>query len=181
LDLLVLVTTSDGAEVRAPADGFVGRPKDLPPRAARKLFSAFSLSSWSLPGQDFLRFLFEQLELAGTRSVWAAGLEGLFAAEHVPAGDQDLARDRRLGRVGLAGARLDVSVEPVPGVGLTPGALGGLDGGETQGARAGLGQLTTARALAGLLDARGQARVADQLARTSKAGHVADLGRDGQA
>jgi hypothetical protein len=40
-----------------------------------------------------------------------ARLEGLFAAKHVPAGDQNLAGDRRLGRVRLAGPRLDVGVE----------------------------------------------------------------------
>jgi hypothetical protein len=67
-----------------------------------------------------------------------ARLEGLFAAEHVPAGDENLARDRRLGRVRLAGTGLDVRVEPVPGVRFTPGALGRLDGGEAQRARAGL-------------------------------------------
>src|SRR5215218_414521 len=84
-------------------------------------------------------------------SVGVAGLEGLFAAEHVPAGDQDLAGDGGLGRVRLAGARLDVRVEPVPGVRLAPGALGGLDGGEAQRPRAGLRELAGARALARLL------------------------------
>src|SRR4029453_19565889 len=58
-------------------------------------------------------------------SARAVRLEGLFAAEHVPRGDQDLAGDRRFGRVRLAAARLNVRVEPVPGVRLTPGALGG--------------------------------------------------------
>jgi hypothetical protein len=42
--------------------------------------------------------------------VGVARLEGLFAAEHVPAGDENLAGDGRLGRVGLAGPRLDVRV-----------------------------------------------------------------------
>jgi hypothetical protein len=72
----------------------------------------------------------QKAEGAGRDRIGAGAVrfEGLFAAEHVPAGDQDLARDRRLGRVRLAGARLDVRVERVPGVRLTPGALGGLDG-----------------------------------------------------
>jgi hypothetical protein len=43
--------------------------------------------------------------------------EGLVAAEHVPAGDKDLAGDDGLGRIRLAGvAALDVAVEAVPGV-----------------------------------------------------------------
>src|SRR5829696_15662 len=108
----------------------------------------------------------------------AARLEGLLEAEDVPAGDQDLAGDGGLGRVRLAGARLDVRVEPVPGVRLAPGALGGLDGGEAQRARTRLRELARARALARLLDARGETGVADQLARRGKAGDVADLGGD---
>src|ERR687887_235247 len=44
------------------------------------------------------------------------GLEGFVAGEHVPGGDQDLARDRRLGGVVVAGAAADVEVELVPGV-----------------------------------------------------------------
>src|SRR5438876_3157352 len=43
------------------------------------------------------------------------GLEGLVAEEHVPGGDQDLARDRGLGGVGVPGAAADVEVELVPG------------------------------------------------------------------
>jgi hypothetical protein len=50
------------------------------------------------------------------RVAGAAGLEGLLAGEHVPSGDQDLAGDGALGRVGLAAALLDVAVELVPGV-----------------------------------------------------------------
>src|SRR5262249_58842238 len=42
----------------------------------------------------------------------AARLERLFAAEHVPDGDQDLARHRGLCWVGRAGALLDVAVLP---------------------------------------------------------------------
>jgi len=38
------------------------------------------------------------------------GVEGLVAGEHVPGGDQDLACDRGLGRVVVAGAAADVEV-----------------------------------------------------------------------
>src|SRR6266508_823776 len=55
------------------------------------------------------------------------GLEGLVAGEHVPGGDQDLAGDRGLGGVVVAGAASDVGVEVVPGVRFAPGLLGGLD------------------------------------------------------
>src|SRR6266516_4557414 len=41
------------------------------------------------------------------------GLEGLVAGEHVPGGDQDLARHRGLGGVGVTGAASDVDVEVV--------------------------------------------------------------------
>jgi hypothetical protein len=51
----------------------------------------------------------------------AGRLEGLLALQHVPDGDQQLAGDRRLGRVGLAAAALDVEVEPVPGIRRPPG------------------------------------------------------------
>src|SRR6266508_6862218 len=44
------------------------------------------------------------------------GLEGLVAGEHVPGGEEDLARDRGFGRVAVTGAAADVEVEPVPGV-----------------------------------------------------------------
>src|SRR5215211_6749741 len=49
------------------------------------------------------------------------GLEGFVAREHVPGGDQDLARDRGLGRVVVAGAAADVEVELVPRVCFAPG------------------------------------------------------------
>src|ERR687886_297422 len=69
--------------------------------------------------------------------------EGLLAREHVPGGDQDLARDGGLGRV-LARALGDVGVELVPRVRRAPGLMGGLDGGPAQRPRAGLGQRTGA-------------------------------------
>jgi hypothetical protein len=83
-----------------------------------------------------------------------ARLERLVEREDVPGGDQDLARDGGLGRVGLAVAALDVGVEAVPRIGRPPGVLGGFDGGPAQGRGTGLGQPTGVRALAGLLDAR---------------------------
>src|SRR6266511_4524831 len=52
------------------------------------------------------------------------GREGFVAGEHVPGGDQDLARDRGLGRVVVAGATADVEVELVPGVRFAPRLLG---------------------------------------------------------
>jgi hypothetical protein len=113
-------------------------------------------------------------------AVAAAGLEGLVAGQDVPGGDQDLAGDRGLGGVGLAVALGGVAVELVPGVGLAPGLLGGLDRRPAQRLRAGLGERAGARALAGLLELRGQAGVADQLARRREAGDVADLARDRQ-
>src|SRR6266571_9251202 len=63
-------------------------------------------------------------ELAGTGVplvVRGGGLEGLVPREHVPGGDQDLERDRGLGRVAVAGAAADVEVEVVPGVRFAPG------------------------------------------------------------
>src|SRR3954466_9488166 len=46
-------------------------------------------------------------------AAWAAGLERLVAREHVPGGDQDLARDGRLG--GVAAVALgDIEVELMP-------------------------------------------------------------------
>src|ERR687895_2380778 len=49
-------------------------------------------------------------------AVAAAGLEGLLAREHVPGGDQHLARDGGLAGVGLALALCGLAIEPVPGV-----------------------------------------------------------------
>src|SRR6186997_2339752 len=43
----------------------------------------------------------------------AARLERLVARENVPCRDQDLARDRALGRVALAGALLDIDIQAV--------------------------------------------------------------------
>src|SRR5687767_14405166 len=63
----------------------------------------------------------------GAAGAARGGLEGLVAGEHVPGGDQDLARDRGLGGVAVAGAASDVGVEVVPGIGFAPGLLGGLD------------------------------------------------------
>ena len=76
---------------------------------------------------------------------WRGGLEGLLAGEDVPGGDQDLARDGGLGRV-LAGALGEIGVELVPGVGRSPGMLGGFDGGPAQGVGAAL-EMRPTRAL----------------------------------
>jgi hypothetical protein len=64
----------------------------------------------------------------GARRGSGCGLEGFVAGEHVPGGDQDLARDGGLGGVAVAGAAADVEVELVPGVRFAPGVLGGFDG-----------------------------------------------------
>jgi hypothetical protein len=55
------------------------------------------------------------------------GVEGLVAGEHVPGGDQDLARDRGFGGVGVTRPTTDVEVEVVPGARFAPGLLRGLD------------------------------------------------------
>src|SRR3954471_10858921 len=70
----------------------------------------------SLPGQGRCRSRRD----GGCGGAW---LERLLAGEDVPGGDQDLARDGRLGRVALAVAVLGVGVEAVPGVGRSPGLL----------------------------------------------------------
>src|SRR5204862_2747150 len=70
------------------------------------------------------------------------GVGGFVAGEHVPGGEQDLARDRGLGGVVVAGAAADVGVELVPGVGFAPGLLGGLDRGPAEQPRARLVQRT---------------------------------------
>src|SRR6266545_8006433 len=67
-------------------------------------------------------------------------VEGLVAGEHVTGGDRDLARDRRLGRVAVAGTGADVEVEPVPRVRFAPGLLGRLDGRPAEQARARLAE-----------------------------------------
>src|SRR4051795_11056747 len=55
------------------------------------------------------------------RAARARGIEGLLERQHVPAGDQDLARDGGLGGVTVAAAALlDVEVELMPRVGRSP-------------------------------------------------------------
>src|SRR3954447_10785054 len=113
---------------------------DAPGRVERVAHFSFGAwcadCSWELPrllnsmrGRQAAR---KQRELAETSvapaRLRAGGLEGLLAAEDVPAGDQDLARDGGLGGV-LAGAFGEVAVEPVPGVGRAPGGVGRFDGG----------------------------------------------------
>src|SRR5215207_11495932 len=109
------------------------------------------------------------------------GLEGLVAGEHVPGGDQDLARDRGLGGVVVAGAVTDVEVELVPGVRFAPGLLGGLDCRPAEQARARLAEWSAARpSLTRLVDAWGESTVGDELLRTGEAADLADLDRDRQ-
>src|SRR6266545_2642948 len=109
------------------------------------------------------------------------GVGGLVAGEHVPDGDQDLARDRRLGRVAVAGAGADVEVEPVPGVRFAPRLLGRLDGRPAEQARARLAERAAARpSLTRLADARGESTVGDELLRAGEAADLADLDRDRQ-
>src|SRR5437667_2988142 len=73
------------------------------------------------------------------------GFEGFAAGEHVPGGDQDLARDRGFRGVVVARAAADVEVELVPGVRFAPGLLGGLDRGPAEQPRARLVQRTGVR------------------------------------
>src|SRR3954451_18167073 len=109
-----------------------------------------------------------------------AGLEPLVARQHVPGGDQDLARDGGLG--GVAAVALgDIEVELVPRVARPPGLLGGFDRGPAQRARAGLRERAGARAVAGLLDARRQTGRADELLGRREARDVTDLAGDRQA
>ena len=89
------------------------------------------------------------------------GLKDLLSGEHVPGGDQQLARDRGLRRVGaVAGSESPVVL--VEGVGRPPGLVGGLDRRPAKRARAGLRQPPGGRALARLADPRRQPRIADQ-------------------
>src|SRR6266508_4700843 len=97
------------------------------------------------------------------------GVEGLVAGEHVPGGDQDLARDRGLGRVAVAGAGADVEVERVPRVRFAPGLLGRLDGRPAKQARARLAERAAARpSLTRLVDAWGESTVGDEPGRAGE-------------
>src|SRR5215211_8400813 len=108
-------------------------------------------------------------------------VEGLVAGEHVPGGDQDLARDRGLGRVAVTRPATDVEVELVPGVRFAPGLLGRLDGRPAKQARARLAERAAARpSLTRLADARGESSVGDELLRAGEAADLADLDRDRQ-
>src|SRR3954453_7856578 len=116
------------------------------------------------------------------RAARARGVEGLLERQHVPAGDQDLARDGRLSRVALAAAALlDVDVELMPGVGGPPRRLGGLDRRPAQHRRAALGELARPGLLAGLIDTRYQPGVTDELAGRRQARDVSDLAGDREA
>src|SRR6266511_4413179 len=109
------------------------------------------------------------------------GLEGLLAGEHVRGGDQDLARDRGLGRVAVTRAATDVEVELVPGVRFAPGPLGRLDSRPAEQPRAGLAERAAALpGLTGLADAWGESTVGDELLRSGEAADLADLDRDRQ-
>src|SRR5918995_7528752 len=102
------------------------------------------------------------------------GLEGLVAGEHVPGGDQDLARDRCLGGVVVARAAADVEVELVPGVRLAPGLLGGLDRRPAEQPRARLAQRTAVRpTFTRLADAGRESAVGDELLGTGEAADLA--------
>src|SRR5215211_885026 len=94
-------------------------------------------------------------------------IEGLVAGEHVPGGDQDLARDRGLGGVGVTRAASDLEVELVPGVRVAPGLLRRLDRRPAEQPRARLVERAAARpGLTGLVDAWGEPTVGDELRRT---------------
>src|SRR5205823_7138153 len=109
------------------------------------------------------------------------GLEGLVAGEHMPGGDQDLARDRGLGGVGVAGAATDVEVELVPGIRFAPGLLGRLDRGPAKQPRARLTERAAARStVTRLADAWGESTVGDELLRSCEAVELADLDRHRQ-
>src|SRR5215213_8924125 len=113
------------------------------------------------------------------RAAGARGGEGLLERQDVPAGDQDLARDGGLGGVALAAAALlDVEVELMPWVVRSPRLLGGLDRRPAQHGRAGPRELAGAGLLPGLVDARCQPGVADELAGGREARDVADLAGD---
>src|SRR5215207_1084804 len=109
------------------------------------------------------------------------GLEGFVAGEHVPGGDQDLARDRGFRGVVVARAAADVEVELVPRVRFAPGVLGGLDRGPAEQPRARLVQRTGVRpTFTGLADTGREPTVGDELLRTGEAADLADLDRDCQ-
>src|SRR6266566_7007147 len=98
------------------------------------------------------------------------GFEGFVAGEHVPGGDQDLARDRGFRGVVVARAAADVEVELVPGVRFAPGLLGGLDRGPAEQPRARLVQRTGVRStFTGLADTWREPTIGDELLRTREA------------
>src|SRR3979411_747821 len=112
----------------------------------------------------------------GAAGASGGGLEGLVAGEHVPGGDQDLAGDRGLGRVGVSGALADVEVELVPGVRFPPGLLGRFDCRPAEQTRARLAERAAARAtLTGLAHPRRQAGVRAELLRAGETADFADL------
>src|SRR3954471_7132200 len=94
----------------------------------------FSDRLWASGGQTNGGACRDRIGRAGRR-----GLERLVAVQDVPAGDEDLAGDGGLGRIGLAVAALDLGVELVPRVAGSPGVLGCFDGGPAQRVGAGLG------------------------------------------
>src|SRR6266498_4852729 len=117
----------------------------------------------------------------GARRGSGRGLEGLVAGEHVPGGDQDLARDRGLGGVRVAGAATDVEVELVPGIRFAPRLLGRLDGGPAKQPRARLAEPAAARStVTRLADAWGESTVGDEILRSREAVDLADLDRHRQ-
>src|SRR3954468_18659318 len=125
--------------------------------------------NWSWPGQ-------ERARRAGAKGQRAAGARARASWRSGSSGNG------RLGRVALAGAALlDVEVELVPGVVRPPRLLGGLDRRPAQDRGPGLRELAGPRLLpSGLIDARCQAGVADQLAGGCEARDVADLAGDRQ-
>ena len=75
---------------------------------------------------------------------------------------------------------LDVAVEAVPGLGPAPAGPGRRDRRPAQAGRAGLREPAAAGALPRPPDARGQPRVAHQLARGSEARELSDLDREAE-
>jgi hypothetical protein len=104
----------------------------------------------------------------------------LIVGEHVPDRFGELASDREGGELATALASVSATVALDDGLveRVAAGGVGCFDERPAEMVGAVLAQRAAAIAVAGLLDLRGQAGVADQLGGGAKAGDVTDLGGD---
>src|SRR5439155_24882186 len=106
--------------------------------------------------------------------------KGLVAGEHPPARFAEAAGDLDAGDRGAAPAAVAVAhpLDDRSVVAGSAGGVGGLDQRPAEVVGAVLGERTAAVSLTGLVDARAETGVADQLARCREAVDVADLAGD---